>query len=706
MTLALQNQIDRLYRRVLMMVAAGRITTTDDKGLIGTAQIGISSTPELLDKVPIMEMYGFHSNPPKDTDAVLLFGAGNRSNPIIIGTNQQQKRPANYQSGEVGVWNQNGDFLKFAKDNIANLIAGKSFGLDTKDATFKGSSSVKLDTPQTTHTGDVKALGKVDADGGFWKNGQEITGGSGGGTVGPPGPQGPPGPTGATGPAGEDGNTVLHGTGAPLSTIGKDGDFYIDTSVETMWGPKTSGAWVGPPVSLIGPQGPQGVAGAQGPTGPQGAQGPTGAASTVPGPTGPQGPKGDTGATGATGSQGPQGVSGATGPTGPQGNPGPTGATGSQGPAGPTGPTGATGPQGPVGPAGTYQAGQGITINTGTTPPTISTATPYLPLAGGALTGNLTINGTTTHVGTTTAPTPATADNSANVATTAFVKAQGYVTGSYLPLTGGTLTGPLSITGANAFFFVQSTGDPGASVNSAGFSRTRWRFAQNSGDQASAGSIDYGTINGAALSIVGLGASINNRNVQIYDNLTVGGTIVATGNIVATGSNAGLFTNDRSGTGPTQWGFYAQGGQLNVYENADGTRYFFTPQIFCPNSDNYYYCGASGHAWYNVVSYNFSNASDIRHKTDITDLPECLPLVEALSPQRFRWKHGNDRDVTHWGFVAQDVEAAMTGHEFGGHRIDRRGEQSIAYHELTAVLWKAVQELASQVEELKHGRII
>ena len=49
----------------------------------------------------------------------------------------------------------------------------------------------------------------------------------------------------------------------------------------------------------------------------------------------------------------------------------------------------------------------------------------------------------------TSAPTPATSDNSTQIATTAFVKAQGYTTAtghthSYLPLSGGTLTGDVN----------------------------------------------------------------------------------------------------------------------------------------------------------------------------------------------------------------------------------------------------------------------
>lgn len=74
----------------------------------------------------------------------------------------------------------------------------------------------------------------------------------------------------------------------------------------------------GPP----GPQGPQGIegppgaTGATGPIGPQGPTGATGAASTVPGPQGPQGPLGP---------QGPKGDPGATGSTGTAGAPGPAG---------------------------------------------------------------------------------------------------------------------------------------------------------------------------------------------------------------------------------------------------------------------------------------------------------------------------------------------------------------------------------------------
>lgn len=65
---------------------------------------------------------------------------------------------------------------------------------------------------------------------------------------------------------GGGGNTVLSGSGAPSSGTGANGDFYIDTTAHTIYGPKTSGAW-GSPTSLVGPTGATGATGPAGPAG-------------------------------------------------------------------------------------------------------------------------------------------------------------------------------------------------------------------------------------------------------------------------------------------------------------------------------------------------------------------------------------------------------------------------------------------------------
>lgn len=135
------------------------------------------------------------------------------------------------------------------------------------------------------------------------------------------------GPTGSTGPAGTngtDGKTVRSGSGAPAGGLGVDGDFYINTAAWTIYGPKTAGAW-GSATSLVGPTGPAGTNGTNGNTILNGSGVPSAglgvngdfyintAANTIYGPK----------TAGAWGSAvsivGPTGSTGGTGPTGPAG---------------------------------------------------------------------------------------------------------------------------------------------------------------------------------------------------------------------------------------------------------------------------------------------------------------------------------------------------------------------------------------------------
>ena len=60
---------------------------------------------------------------------------------------------------------------------------------------------------------------------------------------GPQGLKGDQGPMGATGRAGIDGNTIHTVAGAPDTTLGRDGDYAINTTVWEIYGPRAGGAW-------------------------------------------------------------------------------------------------------------------------------------------------------------------------------------------------------------------------------------------------------------------------------------------------------------------------------------------------------------------------------------------------------------------------------------------------------------------------------
>jgi len=78
--------------------------------------------------------------------------------------------------------------------------------------------------------------------------------------------EGADGATGAAGADGSDGKTILNGTTDPGAGTGVDGDFYLNTTSSTLFGPKSGGAW-GAGTSLIGATGATGPAGADGAAG-------------------------------------------------------------------------------------------------------------------------------------------------------------------------------------------------------------------------------------------------------------------------------------------------------------------------------------------------------------------------------------------------------------------------------------------------------
>lgn len=192
------------------------------------------------------------------------------------------------------------------------------------------------------------------------------------GAPGPQGIQGPIGPAGqqgAQGPSGADGSRILLGTSVPSTSIGSNGDFYINRPSMVLYGPKQNGIWPSlgdtlkgsdGSIGLQGPQGPQGIPGPTGPMGVAGIQGPRGNRGAMmligSGQPGAVGDSGDyfldtlnrvlygpkiiswptsgvsfMGANGPQGPIGPQGVQGVQGPTGPQGPVGPQGPIGAQG---------------------------------------------------------------------------------------------------------------------------------------------------------------------------------------------------------------------------------------------------------------------------------------------------------------------------------------------------------------------------------------
>jgi hypothetical protein len=181
-----------------------------------------------------------------------------------------------------GIDPSNGDLFNGTGAPASNIGQDNDFYIDTDTHNLYGPKTNGLwgnPFPLQGEQGATGPQGPQGPQGATGPQGQQGIQGIQGeqGPIGPTGPQGEQGIQGEQGPQGTQGPrgySVLNGSVNP-TTEGIDGDFYINTSSNEIFGPKTSGSW-GSGTSLVGPQGAEGAQGPQGevgPTGPQGASG-------------------------------------------------------------------------------------------------------------------------------------------------------------------------------------------------------------------------------------------------------------------------------------------------------------------------------------------------------------------------------------------------------------------------------------------------
>ena len=147
-----------------------------------------------------------------------------------------------------------------------------------------------------------------------------------------------------------------------------------------------------------------------------------------------------------------------------------------------------------------------------------------------------------------------------------------------------------------------------------------------------------------------------------------------------------------------------------------------------PGTDNSYSLGASGIRWSAVWAANGTiQTSDEREKKDIVDSDLGLDFISKLRPVSFKWKVGKNEVTseldgldeegnpktkivvtpiegkrTHYGLIAQEVEAALEGKDFGGFIHDKETDiKGLRYDQLIPVMINAIKELKAEIELLK-----
>ena len=316
--------------------------------------------------------------------------------------------------------------------------------------------------------------------------------------------------------------------------------------------------------------------------------------------------------------------------------------------------------------------------------------------------------------GTVRAPTVASADSSTAIATTAFVKAQSYLTtvtaaSTYLPLTGGTLTGDLAIqtAGYASLALLKPAGSYANQVMGFRGALTRWNLqlgdegAESTGNAGSDFALhrytDAGAYIGPALTISRATAALS-----VTGTLKVGSAPQPT--IVADVSYTNLMSPDgTNGLGGIALGAAANGNSL--HRN--------TAHYFQARDASATYCQFSATGCAKPGGGTWADSSDIRVKRNILDYTTGLDAVLRLRPVSFEFNGKGetpDNGKTYVGLIAneaKEIMPEMVGVTDVKFEKDDTHLTEILTLDATALIYaltNAVKELSARLAALEAAR--
>lgn len=140
---AVKKIVAPLSRRVTLIVSRCVLNLIDDSTPTQKAQVEFF-TDEVFDDGEVWQHFGFSSHPPKGTEGVALFLGGERQSPLIVATENKDKRPLNLEEGETCVYSSSGDTFSLKNSNTAELKT-KSFSIDTNTLSIQNNSCELID---------------------------------------------------------------------------------------------------------------------------------------------------------------------------------------------------------------------------------------------------------------------------------------------------------------------------------------------------------------------------------------------------------------------------------------------------------------------------------------------------------------------------------------------------------------------------------
>lgn len=161
----MEQAIERLWRRLQMMVGRGVVTAVDDSGPVQLMQVRASGL-EVADRRVRPQEFGLTSNPPVGSDAALAAVSGDRSSTMVVGVNHQGSRPRDLLAGETKLYSQDGKYVYLTaaggivvdaggQDVVVNNAKDVTWNLSGK-LTIVAPGGIELQAPMVKSSGDMQ----------------------------------------------------------------------------------------------------------------------------------------------------------------------------------------------------------------------------------------------------------------------------------------------------------------------------------------------------------------------------------------------------------------------------------------------------------------------------------------------------------------------------------------------------------------------
>ena len=145
-----------VFRRIRALITYARVLRVDDSGELQLLQIEgyLSETREGVERIG---EFGFASNPPTDSQAVVLARGGSRGKLLVIGIEDRRFRPKNLPSGSSEIYAQNGTRVRVNADGSIE-IDGATVTINTTGDTEVNATGEARITAAVVRLGGVSEI--------------------------------------------------------------------------------------------------------------------------------------------------------------------------------------------------------------------------------------------------------------------------------------------------------------------------------------------------------------------------------------------------------------------------------------------------------------------------------------------------------------------------------------------------------------------